>query len=332
LTLLGSSRGQNYLLQNIAKSEFLNAKVLRKEVAYMNNQSTAPFSKELFGKFLIHHPLYRKLFTDLTHHLNLELSGLLPQNVYCYCKKCEREQPFEDYRSKYLDGSKSEGRLKFRQGQPMPKLFTGVYFIRYRCRICKVSELSWWVELGISVQTGDQPYYFRKIGQLPPFELPIDKKLAKKLGRQDEALFKAAQICVSQSYGIGACIYLRRVIENKIDVLLRIQLDKRKAERASAQELLTIEEAIRSVAFEQKLKAVSSFVSDSVDVEGHNPIYLMYSKLSQGIHALDDQQCVEISQAVSSLLINLLVQLDEQRQTYVDAVKALAKRRISETL
>lgn len=40
------------------------------------------------------------------------------------------------------------------------------------------------------------------------------------------------------------------------------------------------------------------------------------------------QQCVEISQAVSVLLTNLLLQLEEQRQTYVDGIKALAKRTI----
>ena len=80
--------------------------------------------------------------------------------------------------------------------------------------------------------------------------------------------------------------------------------------------------------FDDKLKFISPQLPASIEVEGHNPVYLMYSRLSNGIHALNDQECVEIAQSVSNLLTDILIKLEEQKtidQSYVEGIKELAK-------
>ena len=174
----------------------------------------------------------------------------------------------------------------------------------------------------------DTATYIRKVGQTPPLELPIDKRLAKKLGKEDEQLFRRAQMSISQSYGIGACAYLRRIVENKIDRLLELHREKRNAEGADGAEIEKIDAVMKTIVFEDKVRLLRPELPSQIEVEGHNTVYLMYDRLSQGIHDLNDQECVVVAQEVSGLLTEILVGLEEQKERarkYNEGIKALAR-------
>ena len=61
--------------------------------------------------------------------------------------------------------------------------------------------------------------YMEKIGQYPGWNIEMDKELEKMLGEHTK-YYKRGLICESQSYGIGAYAYFRRITEDIIDELL----------------------------------------------------------------------------------------------------------------
>ncbi len=172
--------------------------------------------------------------------------------------------------------------------------------------------------------------YLRKLGQNPPYSIVVPREIEIDLG-EDITLYKNAVICLSQSYGIGACIYLRRLLENKVNPLLTVLYQTREAEHASSEELATIKAAIEEFVFDEKIRIVSRAVSNSLPESANNPITLTYSRLSDGIHNRTDEECVEIAKRAKSVLIRLLSDLKRelrQKTIYVEDIKALSKAEV----
>lgn len=267
-------------------------------------------------EFLRNTPLYVKLKVALPN----TVSKIYPDALLLDCPSCKAERPFRDERP---SGSGAPAYTATGTMVPPAKAQSGVRYFVYRCTFCK-TEVEYFVHLDYAKQQ------IHKVGQTPPLELPIDRQLGKKLGKEDEQLFRRAQMCISQSYGIGACAYLRRIVENKIDSLLELYREKRIAEGADATEITKINTVLKTIIFEDKVKLLRPELPTEIEVEGHNPVYLMYDRLSHGIHDLNDQECVAVAQEVSALLTEILVGLEEQKERarrYNEGIKTLAKQR-----
>jgi hypothetical protein len=61
--------------------------------------------------------------------------------------------------------------------------------------------------------------YVMKVGQAPSWDITPDRALEKMLGTRSD-YYRKALVCESQSYGIGAFAYYRRIVEEIIDALL----------------------------------------------------------------------------------------------------------------
>jgi len=195
------------------------------------------------------------------------------------------------------------------------------------CTNCKEEEITYWIQ--IDKDRGQA----RKVGQIPEPSIDVPGDLRKALGKDDIKLYKRAKICTNQSYGIAACIYLRRLLENRITPLLESILQVRREQGADEAELNRIEEITQGTIATDKINLAGEVVPESLRVEGDNSLYLAYNELSFGIHSSDENTCVELAQRVFPILDRMLIELavEQQirasKQPFDSSVKELRKER-----
>lgn len=163
--------------------------------------------------------------------------------------------------------------------------------------------------------------YIRKIGQYPPFEITPEGYLLKYLNKEDKENYKKGLLLLSQSYGIGAYAYFRRIVENEI---LRIIEDISKLDFADGEkvkDLLTKYNENHQMT--NLIEGIYKFLPDSLKSLGHNPIKVLHDQLSQGIHSLSEDNCLDKAKMIDVLLKFVIKRINEEQSTVLDAKKAL---------
>ncbi|MCW8336471.1 hypothetical protein [Vibrio paucivorans] len=64
-------------------------------------------------------------------------------------------------------------------------------------------------------------------------------------------------------------------------------------------------------------------------INGHNPLKLLYSALSEGLHVDSDEECLQYAQAIKTVLFELIERIDsslKEDQALMGAVKLLAAK------
>ena len=283
--------------------DFIGDKALQQQKAREKTPEIQARIKALIEK----DPLYKKLQTDLVQ----SIESLYPPKVLLHCQVCKAEVPFHDT----LGNNE-----KCLPNHSQQRMETGVYPYIYRCTGCDSYFYCF-------IEANYEENWVRKVGQAPPRDINLSKDIERQLG--DSAfLYKRALICIEHSFGIAACIYLRRVIEDQIDPLLSIHLETRKSEGADQKEIDAIESAISSKIFDDKIKIISRNIPGAVPQAANNPITIMYDRLSDGIHRRSDNECIEVAQKVRFMLIRLLVELKKEqdaKKEYLENLKALSR-------
>ena len=208
-----------------------------------------------------------------------------------------------------------------------PIISPGVYSIVYRCQGC-ASEFHCLLLIRFKDNLVGPQAIVQKAGQIPAFDIRVPSSVKKHLSAEAVTFYSRAQIAISHSFGIAACVYLRRVMSDEITPLLETNYQIKKQENADEKELKRFEEAIAAKTFDEKIRLISQDLPDSIEVPGNNPVLLAYRQLSNGLHNLSDKECVDVAKRVSGILIHLLVGLrDEQenKKQYLANIKALAK-------
>ena len=258
---------------------------------------------------------------------------------WCPDPACGTERPF--YRveqavladSENLHGSESTSRTaaaytgsSFHR-EPYPTgnedTYSPVYSLYFLCSGCGRSEFRCWIETNL-------PEWLRKVGQVPSWNPTVPKNVADALG-EDADLYRKARICMGQSYGIGACTYLRRTLESQIQPLLEIAIASREEEGAPDEELEQMRNAIEGRTAEQKIRLANRLLPATIAVEGDNPLQLIYDRLSAGVHRLDDQECMEIALRTAEVLEYVVTTLDtarrrrQSKKQYTESLRSLRK-------
>ena len=255
------------------------------------------FIPNAYIDFLESQPLY----TWKKMVLPKQIHSLEESNIEMFCKTCKNDRTFKIH-------DKNFGLLESRHFQSL-----------YICTHCENDIQLFYLQSDIGNNR------IRKVGQSPPISIKIDNELRTFLGDENIVLYNNGRRNEIYGYGIGAFVYYRRIIENKINDLLDLM-------KSIVDEPARIEEAIKTRRMEDKIQIVYNDLPEMLYVDGSNPLKLLYELLSGGIHGKTDQECAENAKVIRKafdFLIKAMDNLRRQKEDYSAAIKELEQKRES---
>ena len=149
-----------------------------------------------------------------------------------------------------------------------------------------------------------------KLGEWPLFGPPIPSRLVSLIG-PDRDYFLKGYRAENQNLGIGAYAYYRRVVENQKDRIFDEII--RAAERTNLKKDIidNLKDAKAQPHFSQAVEALKGAFPDILLLNGHNPLALLHSALSEGLHNGTDEECLELASTIRLLLTELADRLGQ---------------------
>jgi hypothetical protein len=258
------------------------------------------------AKFLETYPLYRKFHSNRIKAYYLQDIPKLPIKMHCH--KCACTQTFNmenEYWEHHARGDWASGKV------------LRVVYLCAACYQCRYFFL---------VQFRDD--YVMKVGQYPPWEITPDKNLTELLGEHQD-YYKKGLVCESQGYGIGAYAYYRRIIEEIIDNLLNSIADLI-PENEKEQYKHALEQTKETIVAQEKIHIVKDLLPEILRPDGMNPLNLLHTTLSEGLHAKTDDECLEVAGSIREILIflvNRIVETKESSKKFTTSMRKLLEKK-----
>lgn len=235
---------------------------------------------------------------------------IIPQ---LYCEKCKSTQSFTKINENYQNGgdeitythSHKTNKPKFQNYDIVTK--TRTYNIEFRCTTCETERYTY--NFIININELDE-IIITKTGTYPPLRTRTDQQVTKTISRYN--LFWAynqGRKCEILGYGLGACAYYRRIIEEIIDKMLKELAEFTGPEDHQAW-LSTQSEKPR---MGEKIERLGEYVHGRIRPDNHNSINLLYKRLSENIHAMDDETCLKDAERLRTILDITLKRIAELR-------------------
>lgn len=258
-------------------------------------------------EFLEEYSLFRKIKIDLP----ATLDRFPKQPINMVCETCESIQTFNminDYWESYSYMNVSANDKKVT--------------LIYECQSCK--KFSRQFQIYISPELN----YCYKFGQYPEWEIKIDKNLDKILGAHAKT-FRKGLICESQGYGIGAFAYFRRITEEIIDELLDSIAELIEIEQKEKY-LSALQTTKATRVTQEKIELIKDLLPNILRPNGVNPLGILHSELSEGLHAETDENCLENASHIKNILIFMINQIIISKDTskqFTSSMKALLDKK-----
>lgn len=198
--------------------------------------------------------------------------------------------------------------------------------IKYTCSDCQVEQKFF----SLHVEPGDKGTgTVTKFGEIPLFGAPVPKRMLRLFG-EDSYIFLKGRRCENQGLGIGAFAYYRRVVEHKKSALFDEIINVCNILEAPDELISELTQARGRISFSDAIESIKLALPDALRIGGHNPLTLLHTALSRGLHNDSDEQCLELAhdiRVVLSELVARLAQLLKDDRDLSDAVKRLMKTR-----
>jgi len=268
-------------------------------------QQRPPLTTEALRQFIETQPLYSPMRVAFPDHR----SGMPkePRAVDFDCRVCERPRTFRTLTSTGAGGpwpvSSAQGRRRVGPRPEDDAPTEALVEYQYECDDCGLDRLTVWAEF--SPSRG----WVRKVGQRPPLVTQVSHAIRKALG-DDTDFYQRAVRCIDFGFGIGACIYMRRVIEDHVNDVLRCVIDEIMIETPAAPEIEKLESLTTDVvSFETKIKTAAEHAPASIRDGNLNPLKIMFDELSKVVHQRTDAEAVESARRLQGALEYTLVEL-----------------------
>lgn len=195
------------------------------------------------------------------------------------------------------------------------------FYVNYECSNCQKTTKTF----SLAAKTTEVPAgVCFKFGELPQYGPPTPARLIKLVG-PDRELFIKGRRCENQGLGIGAFVYYRRVIENqKVRILGEIIKVSQKL-NVDPSHIAVLEEAQKETQFTKSIESVKHAIPQSLLNNGHNPLLLLHSALSDGLHEQTDEHCLEVASSIRIVLGELSERLSQALKDEAELNNALAR-------
>jgi|ERR1035438_3868840 hypothetical protein len=204
-------------------------------------------------------------------------------------------------------------------------------FVVYQCTNCTESIKVFGLK---AERQGEDsvPGICTKIYQEPPFGQPIPKRLFQVIGEANRDHFLQARRAIARGLGIGAYAYYRRIVENTKFELVGSVLQVAQATNASPQQIELLKKAQSETRFSKAIEMLRdvSAIPAVLLIDGHNPLALLHDLLSEGIHQLNDRECLERAQEAEVILCEIADRMQiavTERKVVKAALSSILKRK-----
>jgi hypothetical protein len=196
-------------------------------------------------------------------------------------------------------------------------------FVTYLCSNCQESIKTFAIQFKPTVTNNSRNGEILKFGEDPPLGPPTPSKLISLIG-PDHDLFLNGRRCEVQGLGIGAFTYYRRVVERQKNRI--IGEIRRVAEKIGVQPnvLGVLDAALAENQFKRAFELAREAIPESLLVGGHNPLTLLHSALSDGIHDKTDAACLELATHIRVVLADLSERMAQALKDDAELAKAVA--------
>ena len=275
------------------------------------------------AEFLEKYPLYRKF--EFKFEVDI-LSKVNKVNINMDCPICKDIRTFNmnnEYNT-FLDGRPTKnvqfGSVLMYGGYTLIPKYGIITWLNYKCASCNNFERDFFIEMN------SEKEFLRKVGQVPPWDITIERELNSILG-DFMKYYKNGLISESQGYGIGAYAYYRRIIEGIIDFLLDQigNLLEKENEEEYKEALVKTKETNNT---QEKIKLVYDLLPPILNPQEFNPLKTIYGVLSEGIHGRSDEDCLtdaEILRETTLFLVKEVLRSKEERKQFTEKMRKLLK-------
>ena len=196
------------------------------------------------------------------------------------------------------------------------------FYVTYRCSNCQSTERIFSLA-ALFDEDGSTSGKCYKFGEFPEYGPPTASRLIKLIG-PDRDIFLKGRRCENQGLGIGAFVYYRRVVENQKNRILGKIIEVAKKLGATADAVAELEAARAEAQFSKALANVKDSIPQMLLINGHNPLRLLHSALSDGLHGRDDAYCLEQASSVRVVLAELSERLAQALKDEAELNRALS--------
>lgn len=196
------------------------------------------------------------------------------------------------------------------------------FYVTYRCSNCQKTTKIF--ALAASIDSDIEPAgTCYKFGEYPVYGPPISSKLIELIGPDKDEFLKGLR-CENQGLGIGSFVYYRRVVENQKNRILEKIIDVSKKIGAPEDKINNLKNAVKEIQFRKALDTAKDSMPESLLINGHNPMLFLYRALSEGVHDLTDEQCLELAGNIRIVLGELSERLSQALKNKAELNKALS--------
>jgi len=180
------------------------------------------------------------------------------------------------------------------------------YFVEYGCTNCRSVVKVFGIK-AVRYNHTEREGLCTKIYQEPPFGEPIPKRLFDVIGEENREPFLQARRAIARGLGIGAYAYYRRIIENTKFALVSSVLDIAQATQSPTEQIELLKRAQSERQFSRAIEMLREVaaIPPVLLIDGHNPLTLLHDLLSDGIHELDDDECLQRAKEAEVVLCGI---------------------------
>jgi hypothetical protein len=201
-------------------------------------------------------------------------------------------------------------------------------FLTYVCRNCSARKSIFAVaSLQKSMPTvgKDGTAISLKLGQMPAFGPQTAARLMMLVG-PDREIFLQGRRAENRGMGIGAFAYYRRVVENQKNRIIA-EIAKVSKVLGSTPEIDALfAAAMKETRFSESIDMVKGAIPQTLLISGRNPLTLLHSALSKGLHdaEMTDAHCLALAQSIRTILGELAERASEALKNNKEIQNALS--------